>query len=206
MQVLEPILSRLHGAIQAADGEACTFALSVNERARLKQTDGGEALDCFNQLVEIAVHPCPQNRREGSPYCGQDPGWSCWYDEQHNVARELTGLLSLTTMEMPAGRVDPIRPPTVRYDSPDRVVRRDVADCIAAHLEGTLSRIRGSLRTVESEAASREAQLNKDMQVAAEMEHGELLALYGKTEQQRVQGQAAELEDARRYASILASN
>jgi hypothetical protein len=158
MQLLEPVLSRLLAAIEAADGEACTFALTDPERGRLQQADGGEALDCLNQLMEIAVHAFPQNRREGSPYCVQDAGFVNWYDDEHRVTRERTGLLALTALETPVGRVDPSRPPEVRYDSPDRVIRSDVSTALCAHLQATLAQLRSSLRTAEAEAASRDAQ------------------------------------------------
>jgi hypothetical protein len=175
---LETVLVRLKQWLENAAGGGPAFALHHGERSNLRAAG---ALDELDQLVRIANHPCPQNRGQGSPYCGQDEGYVNGFDEGNQfVCREVQGLLSLTSMENPPGRAGSRQDRDVVYDSPDRVSRRDVIDFMAARLNCALSELRARIMAGHQEEATREARVNSDMQVAARMEHGLLLETHGK--------------------------
>lgn len=55
----------------------------------------------LKQLYKICCHPCPQNRSEGSPYVGQEPGMAVW-SENGTIQREPLGRLGLTARHDPA--------------------------------------------------------------------------------------------------------
>lgn len=226
----------LEAVIRALANETQVPTLTTADSQQLHAHDQ-YVVDALRQLIQILSHPYPQNRSQGSPYCGQDDGHVNWFDAAHDkVIREPQGLLSLTNLENPPARHDPGRPGEAVYDSGDRVIRRDVIDFLKArptipdselvstieslqgghyyrvtsqgaplaivrcyyrvsvaclllgarkvHLEACLGEMRATMLANAQEAKRREDQLQRDLQMASQMSHGELLQRVGKLERQ----------------------